>query len=70
MKEAAEMEVAPVFEEVATRNATIADVAVAFEIPVTIEIVIPIGAVVQVPTVVPVAKTVAILVKVLATEFV
>ena len=70
MKEAAEMEVASVFEEVATRNATIADVAVAFEIPVTIEIVIPIGAIVQVPTVVPVAKTVAILVKVLATGFV
>ena len=70
MKEAAEMEVASVFEEVATRNATIADVAVAFEIPVTIEIVIPIGAIVQTPTIVPVAKTVAILVKVLATGFV
>ncbi|MFZ2082657.1 MAG: hypothetical protein WAV38_39575 [Xanthobacteraceae bacterium] len=70
MKEPAEMEVASVFEEVATRNAAIADVTVAFEIPATIEIVIPIGTIVQVPTVVPVAKTVAILVKVLAAGFV
>jgi hypothetical protein len=70
VKEPAEMEVASVFEEVATRNAVIADVTVAFEIPATIEIVIPIGTIVQVPTVVPVAKTVAILVKVLAAGFV
>jgi hypothetical protein len=70
VKEAAEMEVAPVFEEVAARNTTIADVAVAFEIPVTTEIVIPIGTIVQVPTVVPVAKTVAIPVEVPATGFV
>jgi hypothetical protein len=33
VKEPAEMEVASVFEEVATRNAVIADVTVAFEIP-------------------------------------
>jgi uncharacterized protein involved in propanediol utilization len=60
VEEAAETEVAPVFEEIAARDTTTLKIAVAFEIPVTIEIVIPIGAVVQVPTVVPVAKAVAI----------
>jgi len=54
------MEVAPVFEEIAARDAATLKIATTSEIPAMIEIVIPIGAVVQAPTVVPVAKAVAI----------
>ena len=70
MPEAPEMEVTPMLEEIATRNAAMFEIAAAFEMPVTIEIVIPISAVVQRPVAVPVAETVAILVKVRAAGFV
>ena len=59
MKEAAEAEVAPVFEEIAAHNPLMVKVAAAFD-TVSIEIAIPIGAIEQAPVAVLVAQAVPI----------
>src|SRR5262249_55200950 len=63
VEEAAEMEVASVFEEIAAHDAAMPEIAIAFEIAVTIasvEIVVPIGPVEQTPVAVTIAEAVTI----------